>query len=650
MMTKFHRILCALCVIGSFVACVDNDDDIPENYYVSTKMTAAQFLQENEARLGDFITLLKRTPYFSLLSTYGNFTVFAPTNEAVEAYLEETGYNTIENIPTEVCDTLVRTHIVKEGAYYTTDIGEGTLPDPNMAKSDISLTLDYDSTNNNSIRYYANKTARMIEYDDSVTNGVVHIVSSIIRRSSDMLPDVIESDSTLSLFSQALRLTGMADSLMKNIDETYVWGSDKKTQDSLYNGILVRCQSGSVTHVLSRWPETRYFKYTAFVEPDSVYHRHNIYTIDDLIAYAKKVYDETYPEDAGKYDDNPRHRKNPLNRFVSYHLVNRILRYDDVIMTKQLISKTWDLKLSDPEEFYETMCPGTLMRFAFPNEELYINRKGVLNRASIRGVKVLAPSITESGKTNQDAVNGTYHYLDDILAYTTQVREEVFNCRIRVDANTLSPDFANCGARGRYGHDDLVGLRNNYITDWTVRGTNAYVGLHSDVGYWNSYKANAVCISGIFDVTFKLPPVPSGTYEIRLGYTVGEERGVVQFYLNNEPCGIPVDLRTYGGDPTIGWVEDTDDKEENTANDKAMRNHGYMKGLGAYHNEGGENPLRANNWNLRRILTTQYLDENTTYNLRCRQVLEDDQCYWSFDFIELCPKSIYGSPQGEDIY
>jgi hypothetical protein len=75
-----------------------------------------------------------------------------------------------------------------------------------------------------------------------------------------------------------------------------------------------------------------------------------------------------------------------------------------------------------------------------------------------------------------------------------------------------------------------------------------------------------------------------------------------------------------------------------------------MKGLGAYHNEGGENPLRANKWNLRRILTTQYLDENTTYNLRCRQVLEDDQCYWSFDFIELCPKSIYGSPQGEDIY
>ena len=125
---------------------------------------------------------------------------------------------------------------------------------------------------------------------------------------------------------------------------------------------------------------------------------------------------------------------------------------------------------------------------------------------------------------------------------------------------------------------------------------------------------------------------------------------MVQFYVNNEPCGIPVDLRVNGSDPTIGWVEDTDDKDENTTNDKAMRNHGFMKAMDSYRSENAEKPLRANNWNLRRILTTQYLNANEDYYLRCRQVLEDAECYWSFDYIEICPKSVYASPEGEDTH
>ena len=168
------------------------------------------------------------------------------------------------------------------------------------------------------------------------------------------------------------------------------------------------------------------------------------------------------------------------------------------------------------------------------------------------GVKVLSPS--ESGETDQNAINGVYHYLDDILAYTTTVRDVVLNRRIRIDATVLSPDFMNCNGRGRYGEDILTGFKNSYITDWKC-SKETFVGVHSDVDYWNSYQANAVCISGIFDVTIKLPPVPTGTYEIRLGYTANEERGVVQIYLNNEPCGIPVDLRVYGAviPPSVPW-------------------------------------------------------------------------------------------------
>lgn len=643
-------VCCSLVAALTLTSCVDNDDDVPAKYYSSTKLTAAAFLEERPEMFSEFIGILKRTPYFSMLSTYGSYssagllkyTLFAPTNEGVEHYLQRNGYRSIDEIPTETCDTLARTHIIKKGEFYTTDLAEGALPELNMDDNYIVLSSDSDVTNNNKVVYYINKNARMIEFNDSVTNGVVHVLDNVITSSPLLLPDKIEEDSVLTLFSEALRMTGMADSLTRDIDETYFCGDD-----SVHTGVMVRCTSGSALYTRSFWPEKRYFKYTAFVEPDSVFHRYGINTLEDLTAYAKKIYDQTYPEDAGLYDDDPKDRRNPLNRFVSYHLLNRVGQYNSWVQSGQSRTACWLTSVTDPEEFYETMCQGTIMRFAGPSEGLFINRKGLDKRYSVRGVKVLSPS--ESGSADQNAVNGVYHYLDDILAYTPEVRDVVLNCRIRIDATTLSPDFMNCNGRGRYGEDILTGFKNGYITDWKV-SDETYVGVHSDVDYWNSYCANAVCISGIFDVTFKLPPVPAGTYEIRLGYTVGDERGVVQVYLNNEPCGIPVDLRVYGGDPTIGWVEDTEDEEENRANDKAMHNRGYMKGMDSYRSGGADHPLRGNNWNLRRILATKYLDSNKTYNLRFRQVLDDSDRYWSFDYIELCPKSVYGSPEGEDTH
>ena len=662
MITKIRRrhlivlsfIICSLSFSAVFTSCVDNDDDVPENYYASTKLTAAQFLEERPEQFSEFIGILKRTPYFSMLSTYGTYssagllkyTLFAPTNEGIDRYLKRMGYGSIDQLTDETCDTLARTHIIKKGEFYTTDLAEGALPELNMDDAYIVLSSDSDVTNTNKLIYFINKNARMIEFNDSVTNGVVHVLDNVITSSSLLLADKIEEDSVLSLFSEALRLTGMADSLTRYIDESYSCG-----EDSVHTGVMVRCTSGSALYTRSFWPEKRFFKYTAFVEPDSVFHKHGIYNIEDLKAYAKQVYDDTYPEDAGLYDDNPKHRLNPLNRFISYHLLPRIGQYNSWVVSGNIRTNCWLTSVSDPEEYYETMCPGTIMRFAGPPDGLFINRRGIQNRADrgvfIRGVKVLSPS--ESGTTDQNALNGVYHYLDDILVYTPDVRDVVLNRRIRIDATVLSPDFMNCNGRGRYGEDILTGFKNKFITDWNV-SDETYVGVHSDVDYWNSYQANAVCISGIFDVTFKLPPVPSGTYEIRLGYTVGEERGVIQVYLNNEPCGIPVDLRVYGPDPNIGWVEDTEDEEENTANDKAMHNRGYMKGMDSYRSGGADHPLRGNNWNLRRILATKYLDNNKQYYLRFRQVLDDSDRYWSFDYIELCPKSIYGSPEGEDTH
>jgi hypothetical protein len=134
-----------------------------------------------------------------------------------------------------------------------------------------------------------------------------------------------------------------------------------------------------------------------------------------------------------------------------------------------------------------------------------------------------------------------------------------------------------------------------------------------------------------------------------MGYVAGEERGVVQVYLNNEPCGIPVDL-TYGTwnlQDIVGDISDTEDDEHNTAMDKTLHNLGYMRGMDSYRKPGMNSFRQDSPEHLRRILATQKLDEGKEYWLRFRQVSKGDK-EWSFDYIELCPKDVYASPDGED--
>ena len=633
-------IACSLCCGAAAVLTACNDEDIPDNYYSSTKLTAGAFIEADADQFSEFQRILTRGNYIGMLKTYGTYTLFAPTNDAVRSWLQANGYASVEELPMAQCDTIARNHIVRTKALFTTDFSISSAP-MNMNDTYIELSVDSDATNNNALIVYVNKHSKIIEKDDSVTNGVVHVVDHLLSATNQFLPGLIEEDPNLTIFYQALKLTGMADSLNRYIDMTY-----SCSDDSVSKGIRVSygtANGGGSKTPPAYFPERRYFKYTAFVETDSIYRANGINNIDDLTAYAKQVYDESYPQDAGLYDDDPTHRKNPLNRFVSYHLINRIGLYEDWIIQGPIMERCFDRTKADPEDYYETMCPGTTMRFCCPTTGLWINRKGLARNVQVRGVRVLTRE--ESGSRNQQARNGIYHYIDGILTYSKQVRDVVFNRRIRVDFTTLSPDFMNVEGGTRGHHIDetefLTAFKRGYVTDWKF-SPETFIGVSNEQTSWWHYQGQGVAVLGLFDVSVKLPPVPSSTYEIRLGYTVGPERGVAQVYLNNVPCGIPVDLRV----GCEGYEADTEDEDENLAIDKAMRNLGFMKAPDSYC-PGGGNSMRENGI-IRRILTTEYLDENQEYWLRFRQVLDDPDCYISLDYLELCPKSVYASPEGED--
>ena len=647
MRKSLYALLLSCCIATPMLySCVDNDDLDNEQgtFYSATKRTAAEIISDDADRCSMFQAILEKANYYSLLSVYGNYTVFAPTNDAINKFLSDNHYASLEALLQDEkrCDTIARTHIIKDGAFFTTDVSDGALPQMNMDDRYVIITSDSDVNNNNALLLYVNKHSLIIQKDDSVTNGVVHTINHVMSASNMYLPDLMEEDSTISIFCQALKLTNMADSLTKYIDYTYSVGVDSVTK-----GVPGKRFGGK--DMVAYYKEKRFFKYTAFVESNDVLKKHGITTLEGLIAHAKKVYDETFPGDAGLYDNDYTNRKNPLNRWVSYHLMNRLGNYDAWAPYGEILTQCCRPDVADAEDFWQTMLNEGMIRFCRAAGDLYANRKGLKNVVSqgLKGVRVLTDS--ESGTSVQVALNGRYFYIDDLLEYSTTVRDKVLNCRMRIDATTLSADFMNQGARGNLGWEEnyLFGQKRGYIEGWKI-SPETFVGVHCDNVWWSSYLGNAVAVKGQYDVQIKLPNPPPGLYEIRLAYVAGEERGVVQVYLNNEPCGIPVDLRLGRWNLPIDFNDyDLNDEEDSRALDKTLRNLGYMLGPDSYGKPGAINFRVDAPEHQRRILTTAKFTEGEEYWLRFRQVLEGD-AEWSFDYIELCPKSVYASAQGEN--
>nr|HPH57163.1 fasciclin domain-containing protein [Bacteroidales bacterium] len=238
-----------------------------------------------------------------MLYTYGSFTCFAPTNRAVEEYLALYNLSSVEELSDKQCDTIANSHLINR-AYFTTDMTDGVISTPNQFDRYLSISFVVADSLSGTMAYFINKQSQIVLRDDSVENGVVHTIDKVIRPSNSLLPELMREDTTIRLFYEAMVLTTFDDSLLLYMDYDYVQPK------------LVLHYTSHVNRETAIAPKYRKYGYTGFVEPDEVYRQKGINNMNDLIAYAKKVYDEVYPQDANLYDDDFTHPKNPLNRFV----------------------------------------------------------------------------------------------------------------------------------------------------------------------------------------------------------------------------------------------------------------------------------------------------------------------------------------------
>ncbi|MDR0714942.1 MAG: fasciclin domain-containing protein [Bacteroidales bacterium] len=603
-------------------ACYDSDD-VGGNFYTFTGETIGSYIDAFPETYGEFGKAVETAGLTNLLKTYNKYTCFLPTNTAMQTWYETLDAASLEVLSDSAVKYMVYSHLIPDKTYLSTDFVEGALAATNM--NSRYLVIGY-RPQAEIVHILINSNSMIIEKDVEVENGVIHSIDRVLTPSTAAISTLLSNDPRLSLFAEALEITGLADSLQQLRDETYVPVANPLSIDNT---------------TVCRSPKERKIGYTIFVESDEVLANHNIHTLDDLKQYAASVYDAVYPDDASLAD--PADRRNSLNRFVAYHLIDKTVHYNNFFYKANMAENV------TLYEFMETFCPNTIFKVSNETGGVVINSDPVRN---VSGVTVLP---VESGY-EQDTDNGVYHLINDILVYNDKVKTMLLNTRIRIDAASLHPELMTNGIRyengdnpaGVTGAENYYNIPDGYLknVEFSSSNTNLYYlqGNKSANNYWMNYQADEMMATGQFDFTMRFPPVPAGTYEIRFGYTANGARGILQFYVDGTPQGIPLNMKIGAADARIGWVSDASTLDDGIENDKMMRNRGYMKGGTSY--MGGDVSARGRENALRRIICTESWDYDGPHYLRFKSVAEDTQYQFMIDYFEFVPKNVYEKPDG----
>ena len=677
-----YIILCAICALSSlnFISC--SDDPSAENFYTFKGEMMSDYIK-NRPQYSDFSYIVDQAGLTDLLSAYGHYTCFLPSNTVVETYLKKIGKSTVKDLTQAECDTIARTHLVNN-MYATIEMNDGTLNTANMNKRYIQITHTTDANQNSVVEL--NRMSQIIysEQDDSVENGIVQPISTLLENSNSSIADILKANDKITYFYNALVATGLRDSLIK-------------TKDASYDGSKLAQYSytSDFWHEIAVAPEEKKYGFTVFVEPDSImknifYNNGITVNAEDmnktLYDLACKLYDPVYGTNenyiaAHDYTaENLKKRWNPLNMYIAYHILTRdVIGWNKITtleLHKGIVDGAIDIKtdVMKPDDWYETLLPHTMMKLTQLTVtkwkgsgtigQRYVNRRYDDNY-SIEG-SMITPTVQD--QYIQDAPNGRYFYVSDVVAFNSDTQNKVMNDRIRMDFSTIFPEVMTMNIRlnGDPTTDDASSKADNtfkngknyyfpegYLDNVTMKGNCYFVYRRPHWNFW-SYEGDEWNLFGDYDITFKLPPVPyEGEWEVRLGFCALTTRGVAQIYFDNKPQGIPLDMRKFLNDASImGTAFDekvytgmTD--EEKAEDQKSLKNKGRYRGpYGGYHSDGSViNEFVTNPRTQRVVLCQVHIDPNKNHYLRIRCTSSSklgNNNEFMLDYLELVPKSVYG--------
>jgi uncharacterized surface protein with fasciclin (FAS1) repeats len=152
-------------------------DDMENEMTPVTTSTIAEVAVSNPD-YSMFSEALKITDINSTMTGKGQqYTVFAPTNAAFNAFLKTTPYQTLFQVPRDVLIQILSNHVVK-GKLKSTDLQTGYVK--TLAKGSASSTNTLSMFVNTANGVKLNGVSKVIRADIMAANGVIHTVDAVI--------------------------------------------------------------------------------------------------------------------------------------------------------------------------------------------------------------------------------------------------------------------------------------------------------------------------------------------------------------------------------------------------------------------------------------------------------------------------------------
>lgn len=438
--------------------------------FTDESVNITDFLKQNDD-YSMFLEMLEITNYASFMNTYGTYTVFLPTNEAVKKYLSDVGAASLKDVPLEDLKEIVKLHILDQEVA-TTSFTDGKITTPSQqGQFLITGATNVDGVSSITV----NKIAKITSSNVEVGNGVIHVIDRVLRVADKTLAQTIEADQSLSLFTEALKITGWFDKLNQPLVSGTVAGSNTTI---LLGHLSVLAQSNEV------------FKAAG------------INNIDELKAKYSHLNEPLNPADS-------------LNLFVSYRILPKLQYLADLAVTPSLETK------APLEVISVKLKTGTVLL----NEETF---NGVFEQ----GIPV------NRALSDITASNGVVHTVDANFFIKKRVPAPVyFDLADQPEFRQLSSVFRKPGqsatlAKSLFtevtwdGSDALT-----YIC--ASKGNNNYIdrGWNGDVIEIFRFRDK-----NTQNLAFKTPVIIKGRYKVWVSYRwKGTKNPTVRAYFNGVP-------------------------------------------------------------------------------------------------------------------
>jgi uncharacterized surface protein with fasciclin (FAS1) repeats len=297
--------------------------------------------QDTAQRFSELVTIIDRAGYSQSLNIYGTYTLFAPTNDAINAYLTKIGKSSIDQLTTDQMKDLLKFHLLGEPVR-TTDFNDGKLNAMTMyGQFLVTGVVNKDGA----ASFTVNRQANIISPNIVLGNGVVQVIDNVLTPSVSTLAQLVEQNPDYSIFLQALKATGYYDTLNS-----------------------VKFADGS-----ARWM-------TLFAETNQALRDTGINSFADL----KKKYNNT---------SSPTNPNDSLRLYVAYHILPDVKYLADIVMSgshetlaplEVLTDKMVDKKVLINDDSYSTLT-GTVyekgIELAQANSDVSATN-GVLHQAT----------------------------------------------------------------------------------------------------------------------------------------------------------------------------------------------------------------------------------------------------------------------------